>query len=78
MIFAHVDTSQQTVLTEIDSITGLSKLMNPGSYFVENSSYEGVMQIFAVVEKMPVYELRFKDLNSAFEILDPVLKATFS
>jgi predicted 2-oxoglutarate/Fe(II)-dependent dioxygenase YbiX len=78
MIFAHVDTSQQTVLTEIDSITGLSKLMNSGSYFVENSSYEGVMQIFAVVEKMPVYELRFKDLNSAFEILDPVLKATFS
>ena len=74
IIFARYDASKKTTLTELDAMNGLSMLMASGSYFVQRVCYEDVMQIFKQAKKIPIYELCFSDLESAFKALDPVLE----
>ncbi|MFT6288587.1 MAG: putative 2-oxoglutarate/Fe(II)-dependent dioxygenase YbiX [Alcanivorax sp.] len=74
IVFARYDAAQKTTLTELDAMDGLSRLMAAGSYFIQGVCYEDVMQVFKQVKRIPIYELCFSDLESAFKALDPVLE----
>ncbi|MEJ2061652.1 MAG: hypothetical protein P8Y64_14470, partial [Gammaproteobacteria bacterium] len=72
-IIAEYDPDKETTLIPLDAASALQQLMASGSYFVDDICYEDVVNLSALVERMPVYSLSFRNIDEAFRALASVM-----
>ncbi|NND01095.1 MAG: hypothetical protein HKN85_13015 [Gammaproteobacteria bacterium] len=72
VLFARYDPQQKTSLTEISPINSLARLMESGSYFVNNPNHRDLLQITNKICSISNHQLSFQNLEEAMDALQPL------